>query len=119
MSDSKISKERFATLNDATKLVHGGTIRSEFGETSESLFLTSGYVYDSAESAEARFKGDEEGYIYSRFMNPTIKMFEERMIALEGADDARATATGMAAISASMLCFLDAGDRFDDGFSIS
>ena len=111
MSDSKISKERFATLNDATKLVHGGTIRSEFGETSESLFLTSGYVYDSAESAEARFKGDEEGYIYSRFMNPTIKMFEERMIALEGADDARATATGMAAISASMLCFLDAGDH--------
>lgn len=111
MSDTKISKERFATLNDATKLVHGGTIRSEFGETSESLFLTSGYVYDSAESAEARFKGDEEGYIYSRFMNPTIKMFEERMIALEGADDARATATGMAAISASMLCFLDAGDH--------
>lgn len=113
MSDnnSKISKERFATLNDATKLVHGGTIRSEFGETSESLFLTSGYVYDSAESAEARFKGDEEGYIYSRFMNPTIKMFEERMIALEGADDARATATGMAAISSSMLCFLDAGDH--------
>ena len=113
MSDnnSKISKERFATLNDATKLVHGGTIRSEFGETSESLFLTSGYVYDSAESAEARFKGDEEGYIYSRFMNPTIKMFEERMIALEGADDARATATGMAAISSSILCFLDAGDH--------
>ena len=111
MSDTKISKERFATLNDATKLVHGGTIRSEFGETSESLFLTSGYIYDSAESAEARFKGDEEGYIYSRFMNPTIKMFEERMIALEGADDARATATGMAAISASMLCFLDAGDH--------
>ncbi len=110
-SNSKISKERFATLNDATKLVHGGTIRSEFGETSESLFLTSGYVYDSAESAEARFKGDEEGYIYSRFMNPTIKMFEERMIALEGADDARATATGMAAVSSAALCFLNAGDH--------
>lgn len=110
-SNSKISKERFATLNDATKLVHGGTIRSEFGETSESLFLTSGYVYDTAESAEARFKGDEEGYIYSRFMNPTIKMFEERMIALEGAEDARATATGMAAVSSAVLCFLNAGDH--------
>ena len=110
-SNSKISKERFATLNDATKLVHGGTIRSEFGETSESLFLTSGYVYDTAESAEARFKGDEEGYIYSRFMNPTIKMFEERMIALEGAEDARATATGMAAVSSAVLSFLNAGDH--------
>lgn len=110
-SNTKISKERFATLNDATKLVHGGTIRSEFGETSESLFLTSGYVYDTAESAEARFKGDEEGYIYSRFMNPTIKMFEERMIALEGAEDARATATGMAAVSSAVLCFLNAGDH--------
>jgi len=110
-SNSKISKERFATLNDATKLVHGGTIRSEFGETSESLFLTSGYVYDTAESAEARFKGDEEGYIYSRFMNPTIKMFEERMIALERAEDARATATGMAAVSSAVLCFLNVGDH--------
>ena len=96
---------------DATKQVHGGTIRSEFGETSEALFLTSGYVYDSAESAEARFKGDEDGYIYSRFLNPTIKMFEERMKLLEGADDGRATATGMAAITASMLCYLNAGDH--------
>ncbi len=111
MSNTKISKDRFASLKDATKLVHGGTIRSEFGETSESLFLTSGYVYDSAESAEARFKGDEDGYIYSRFMNPTIKMFEERMIALEGAEDARATATGMAAVSASVLSYLNAGDH--------
>ncbi len=96
---------------DATKLVHGGTIRSEFGETAEALFLTSGYVYDSAESAEARFKGDEEGYIYSRFLNPTIKMFEERMKLLEGAEDGRATATGMAAVTASMLCYLNAGDH--------
>lgn len=111
MSNTKISKDRFVSLKDATKLVHGGTIRSEFGETSESLFLTSGYIYDSAESAEARFKGDEDGYIYSRFMNPTIKMFEERMIALEGAEDARATATGMAAVSASVLSYLNAGDH--------
>lgn len=111
MSDNKISKNRFSTLNDATKLVHGGTIRSEFGETSEALFLTSGYVYNSAESAEARFQGEEEGYIYSRFMNPTIKMFEERMKLLEGADDGRATATGMAAVTASVLSYLNAGDH--------
>lgn len=110
MSKDKTSNLR-AEWSDATKLVHGGTIRSEFGETSEALFLTSGYVYDNAEQAEARFKGDEEGYIYSRFMNPTIKMFEERMKLLEGAPDGRATATGMAAVTASMLCYLNAGDH--------
>ncbi len=91
--------------------VHGGTVRSPFGETSEALFLTSGYVYDSAEAAEARFKGEDEGFIYSRFSNPTVRMFEERMIALEGAEDARATATGMAAVTASLLCQLSAGDH--------
>lgn len=106
-----MSETKKANWGDATKLVHGGTIRSEFGETSEGLFLTSGYVYESAERAEARFKGDEEGYIYSRFMNPTIKMFEERMKLLEGAADGRATATGMAAVTASMLCYLNAGDH--------
>ena len=96
---------------DNTKLVHGGTVRSNFGETSESLFLTSGFVYDNAEAAEARFKGDEEGFIYSRFSNPTINMFEQRMVLLEGADAARATASGMAAVTASLLCFLDQGDH--------
>ena len=106
-----MTKKYNENWGDATKQVHGGTIRSEFGETSEALFLTSGYVYDSAESAEARFKGDEDGYIYSRFLNPTVKMFEERMKCLEGADDGRATATGMAAITASMLCYLNAGDH--------
>ncbi|GJM03203.1 MAG: O-succinylhomoserine sulfhydrylase [Rhodomicrobium sp.] len=106
-----MSKDKYATWGDATKLVHGGTIRSEFGETSEALFLTSGYVYQSAESAEARFKGDEEGYVYSRFMNPTISMFENRMKVIEGAADGRATATGMAAVTASLLCFLNAGDH--------
>jgi len=104
-------KEKNDQWGEATKLIHGGTLRSEFGETSEALFLTSGYVYDSAESAEARFKGDEEGYIYSRFLNPTIKMFEERMKLLEGAADGRATATGMAAVTASFLCYLNAGDH--------
>ena len=95
----------------ATKLVHGGTLRSEFQETSEGVFLTSGYVYDSAEQAEARFKGDDPGYIYSRFSNPTVNMFEARMMALEGAEAARATATGMAAVTAAMLCQLNAGDH--------
>jgi O-succinylhomoserine sulfhydrylase len=94
-----------------TQLVHGGTLRSNFGETSEALFLTQGFVYDSAEQAERRFKDEEPGFIYSRFSNPTINMFEERMRLLEGAEASRATATGMAAVTASMLCFLKAGDH--------
>ncbi|MEQ9519439.1 MAG: O-succinylhomoserine sulfhydrylase [Parvibaculum sp.] len=94
-----------------TLAVHGGTMRSPFGETSEAMFLTSGYVYETAEAAEARFKGENDGFIYSRFANPTVRMFEERMIALEGAEDARATATGMAAVTAAMLCQLSAGDH--------
>ncbi|MEM1049110.1 MAG: O-succinylhomoserine sulfhydrylase [Pseudomonadota bacterium] len=95
----------------ATQLVHGGTLRSEFGETSEALFLTQGFTYDTAEQAAARFKGDADGFIYSRFSNPTIAMFEERMCALEGAEAARATATGMAAVTASLLCQVSAGDH--------
>ena len=73
-----------------TQLVHGGTLRSQFGETSEALFLTQGFVYDSAEQAEARFKNEDPGYQYSRFANPTVAMFEERMRLLEGAEEARA-----------------------------
>ncbi len=95
----------------ATQLVHGGTRRSEFGETSEAMFLTQGYVYPSAESAEARFKGDEEGFIYSRYANPTVDMFERRMCLLEGAEDARATASGMAAVNAAIACQVRAGDH--------
>jgi O-succinylhomoserine sulfhydrylase len=95
----------------ATQMVHGGTVRSQFGETSEAIFLTQGFVYDSAEAAEARFKGDEPGFIYSRYANPTVAMFEERMCALEGAEAARATASGMAAVTASLLCDLNAGDH--------
>ncbi len=94
-----------------TRMVHDGGIRSPFGETAEALYLTSGYVYDSAEQAEARFKEDEDGYIYSRFGNPTVRAFEERMIALEGAEDGRATATGMAAVTACMMSQLEAGDH--------
>ncbi len=94
-----------------TRLVHEGQNRSSFGETSEALYLTSGFVYDSAEQAEARFREEDDGYIYSRFGNPTVRMFEERMMALEGAEDARATATGMAAVTATMLSLLQAGDH--------
>ena len=94
-----------------TRLVHSGNIRSEFGETSEALFLTQGYVYDSAEQCEARFKGEESGYIYSRYSNPTTAMFERRMVELEGAEAGRSTATGMAAVTTAMLAPLKAGDH--------
>lgn len=94
-----------------TALVHGGTLRSPFGETSEALFLTQGYVYESAEQAEARFLNKSPGYQYSRFANPTVTMFEERMALLEGAEVARATATGMAAVTAAILCQVSAGDH--------
>ena len=94
-----------------TRLVRGGLKRSANGETSEALYLTSGYAYDSAESAEARFKGEEAGFMYSRFGNPTVAMFEERMALIEGAPVARATATGMAAVTSALLCYLRQGDH--------
>lgn len=98
-------------LRPATTLVHGGILRSQFGENAEAIFLTQGFVYDSAEAAAARFKGDEPGFIYSRFSNPTVAMFEERMRLLEGAGAARATASGMAAVSAVFLSHLRTGDH--------
>jgi O-succinylhomoserine sulfhydrylase len=94
-----------------TQLVHGGGLRSQFGETSEALFLTQGFVYDSAEQCEARFKGEEPGYLYSRFSNPTVAMFERRMALFEGAESARATATGMAAVTTALVGQLKAGDH--------
>jgi O-succinylhomoserine sulfhydrylase len=100
-----------ARYRPETKLVHSGTIRSEFGETSEALFLTQGYVYETAELCEARFKGEDPGYIYSRYSNPTIAMFERRMIELEGAEAGRSTATGMAAVTTAILAPLKAGDH--------
>src|ERR1700691_5142024 len=99
------------TYRPETRLVHSGTLRSPFGETSEALFLTQGYVYDSAAQAEARFKGEDPGYQYSRFANPTVDMFERRMAAFEGAEAARATATGMAAVTLSLVGQLKAGDH--------
>jgi O-succinylhomoserine sulfhydrylase len=110
MSNSTASSPT-AHYRTETRLVHSGSIRSEFGETSEALFLTQGYVYDSAEQCEARFKGDDPGYIYSRYSNPTISMFERRMIELEGAEAGRSTATGMAAVTTAVLAPLKAGDH--------
>jgi O-succinylhomoserine sulfhydrylase len=98
-----------------TRLVHGGALRSQFGETSEALFLTQGFVYTCAEQAEARFKNEDPGYQYSRFGNPTVAMFEERIRLLEGADEARAAATGMAAVNAALLSYLKAGDHIVSG----
>ena len=100
-----------ATLRPATQLIHGGSLRSRFEETSEALFLTQGYLYDTMEMAEARFKGDDPGFIYSRFANPTVAMFERRMALLEGAEAARATASGMAAVTAALMGQVKAGDH--------
>ena len=111
MAAKKDKKPQGSARRLATRLVHEGTLRSQFGETSEAIFLNSGYVYDSAERAEARFKGDEEGFVYSRYSNPTLAMFETRMCALEGAEAARGTASGMAAVNASLFSFLKAGDH--------
>ena len=94
-----------------TKLVRGGTYRSELGETSESIFMTSGYAYECAEDAAARFEGDQEGYTYSRLRNPTCAMFEDRMALVEGAEAARSTSTGMSAMTSAMLAIVKAGDH--------
>jgi O-succinylhomoserine sulfhydrylase len=98
-------------LRPATRLVHGGVHRSAHGETAEALYLTSGYVYDSAEQAEGTFAGTVEHYQYSRFANPTLTMLEQRLALLEGAEDCRTTATGMAAVHAALLSHLKCGDR--------
>ena len=94
-----------------TRLVRGGTRRSQFGETSEAMFLASGFAYDSPEIAAARFKGEDDGYIYSRYGNPTVAMFERRMALLEDAETCFATATGMAAVFTALICQLRAGDH--------
>ncbi len=105
------------TLADArawrlkTRLVRGGTARSQFGETCEAIYATSGFCYDMAETAAARFAGEEEGYTYSRLANPTVTMFEDRMALIDEAPIARATATGMAAVNAALMCQLRTGDH--------
>ena len=105
-ANKKTGKWRKRTL-----AVRGGQVRTGFQETCEPLFLTAGYAYEAAEEAEARFKGESPGYQYTRLANPTISMFEERMALLEGAEAARATASGMAAVNAALMCQLRAGDH--------
>ncbi|MET3600283.1 O-succinylhomoserine sulfhydrylase [Martelella mangrovi] len=99
------------SLRPQTKLVHAGSLRSQYGEMSEGIFMTQGFLYENSAAAEARFKGEDDGFIYARYGSPTNAMFEQRMCALEGAEDARATASGMAAVSAAILCQLNAGDH--------
>ncbi|WP_315835846.1 O-succinylhomoserine sulfhydrylase [Bradyrhizobium prioriisuperbiae] len=110
---NKATKAPSATAHyrPETRLVHGGSLRSQYGETSEALFLTQGFIYDSAEQCEARFTGKDPGFLYSRFSNPTVAMFEQRMIELEGAEAARSTATGMAAVTTAILAPLRTGDH--------
>jgi O-succinylhomoserine sulfhydrylase len=99
------------TWHPDTRMIHGGVLRSEFKETAEAIYMTSGFVYSSAEEAEAAFANTRPRFVYSRFSNPTVQMFESRMALLEGAEAARATASGMAAVFASLACQLKAGDR--------
>jgi len=94
-----------------TRAVRAGTWRSEMGETSEAIFLTSGYAYDSAEMAEARFRGEDPGMTYTRLQNPTVAMLEERIAALEGAEACRVQSSGMAAMTIALLCQLSQGDH--------
>src|SRR5947208_11521943 len=99
------------TLDPATILVRGGATRSAYDETCEALFMTSGFVYDTASAAEQAFAEDGQRYVYSRYRNPTVTMFEERLRLLEGAEACRATASGMAAVFAALLCKVRAGSK--------
>ena len=107
----KTSKTKNSGLRAQTQLVRGGLRRTNFAETSEAIFMNSGYVYASAEEASGAFAGKNDPFIYSRFSNPTVSMFEDRLALLEGAEACRATATGMAAVFAALACQLRAGDR--------
>lgn len=101
----------FSACEPETQMVHGGSLRSQFGEVSEAIFLTSGFCYDSAETAEARFNGTAPGYVYSRYVNPTLAMLEERLAMLEGAERAIVMGSGMAAVFASLMSILKTGDH--------
>lgn len=104
-----------STWRPATVAVRGGTARSDFGETSEAIFLTSGYCYDNAEEAAARFRGEAKGMTYSRLQNPTVEMLEERLALMEGAEACRVSSSGMAAMSATLMSTLSAGDHLIAG----
>ena len=109
MTDKK--NKNYKNYKKQTQLVRGGLLRSQHGETSEAIFMNSGYVFNSAEEAKARFAGELDGYLYSRYGNPTVTMFEERMALNEEAEACFATASGMAAVFASLMSFLKSGDH--------
>src|SRR5689334_11981069 len=111
MPNPILPPELAAELSPATLLVRGGSERSAYEETSEALLMSSGFVYGSAAEAEAAFEQDGSRYVYSRYRNPTVTMFEERLRLIEGAEACRATASGMAAVFAALLCRLRAGQR--------
>jgi O-succinylhomoserine sulfhydrylase len=111
MSDDRSARGNPENWRQQTQMVRGGLARSAFDETAEAIFMTSGYVYESAEEAEAAFKGEHARFVYSRYANPTVSMFEERLRLLEGAEVCRGTASGMAAVFAALMCQLKAGDR--------
>ena len=117
MTDKK--NKNYKKYRKQTQMVRGGLWRSQHGETSEAIFMNSGYVFDSAEEAKARFAGESEGYLYSRYGNPTITMFEERMALNDEAEACFATATGMAAVFASFMSYLKSGDHIVSSRSLS
>ena len=106
-----LDRDLTARWRPATRAVRGGTARTEYGETSEALFLTSGFTYERAEDAAARFRGEQDGMTYSRVQNPSVAMLEERIALLDGGEACRCTASGMAAMTAALLCSLRAGDH--------
>ena len=108
---SSYKNKNYNQYNQQTKLVRGGLLRSQHGETSEAIFMNSGYVFNSAEEAKARFAGETEGYLYTRYGNPTVTMFEERLKLIEETEACFATASGMAAVFTSLMSFLKSGDE--------
>lgn len=111
MTNYKNKKINLESLDINTKMLHGGVQRSNFGETSEAIFLNSGFCYNSAEIAESRFNGEDPGFVYSRYLNPTLKILEEKLALLEGAKRCSVMASGMAAVFASIMCQVKAGDH--------
>jgi O-succinylhomoserine sulfhydrylase len=101
----------FSKFGTETKMIRGGSLRSNFGETSEAIYLNSGFCYNSAEIAESRFNGEDPGYVYSRYVNPSLKMLEDRLALLESCESACVMASGMSAVFASIMCQIKAGDH--------
>ena len=111
MTNYKNKNIDFTKTKIETQLIRGGTLRSNFGETSEAIFMNSGFCYNDAETAETRFNGEDPGYVYSRYLNPTLKMLEDRLALIEGAEKCCVLASGMAAVFASIMCQIKAGDH--------